>query len=334
MQTKLKSRIGLDIGSSAIKLVEISYVSNKPILSAAAVKKATDLSKSDMAEAIRSVVRQAKITSKEVNVSVSGPSVIARFLSMPKMREEELKSAIRFEAEKFIPFDIKDCIVDFQTLKHDEKEKKLNILLVAAKKDRIQERIKLVEDAGLSINIVDVDSFALANAFCMNFPTLSEEKTTAILNIGASSTNLSILRGSIISFVRDSGTGINDFNAAIAKSLGVSPESADELRISPKDRLPDVAACTKQVIGNLLDDIKSSFSYHENQSGRSIDDIYVSGGGANLFCLEEAFQEVFSSKPLVWNPLQFLDITSPELEKDVIDKLKGSFGVVVGLALR
>ena len=120
-----------------------------------------------------------------MNVAVSGPAVIVRFISMPKMRDEELKSAVRFEAEKFIPFNINDCLLDFQVLRKNEKEGKLDMVLVAAKRDLIVSKVETAQAAGFTVRAVDVDSFALANSFARAVkPAAPGEKTCAVVNIG------------------------------------------------------------------------------------------------------------------------------------------------------
>ncbi len=334
LQTKTKNRVGLDIGTFAIKMLEISGAPDKPMLIGMGLKNISGPSKGSISDSIKALADEAKITSREVNISVSGPSVIVRFISMPRMKEEDLKSAIRFEAEKFIPFNINDCVVDFQTLTKDERENKFNILLVAAKKEHIKERIDLVEEAGLSVHIVDIDSFAMTNAFTRNFPNLGSEKTAAILNIGATSTNLSIVRGDAMAFVRDVSIGSNDLNVTISKDSGLSMESAEELKIDPKDKMQEIANCTKTLLSSLLDEVKLSFGYYENQSGKSIDEIYISGGAIGLVGLDEAFQDALGSRPSFWNPLGFLDASSAKLDANVIDKIKNSFAVSAGLVLR
>ena len=330
-----KNKVGLDIGAHAIKMLEISWgANNKPALVGLGLKKVTGASKQEIAGLVKTLAEESKISTKEVNISVSGPSVIVRFISMPKMEDESLKSAIRFEAEKFIPFNINDCIVDFQILKREDKENKLSILLVASKKDPVQEKIKLVEEAGFTVNVVDVDSFALTNSFLANFPPSEQDTTFALLNIGAAFTNLSIVRKGSIYFARDVAIGSNDFNLAISKRFGVDVKAAEILKISPKDKLQEISSCTRAVLNNLLDDIKLSFSYYENQSGRNIDEIYVSGGGSAITGLDEALQESFGSKLSFWNPLEFLKTSTTGTTAALIDKVKNSFSVAAGLALR
>lgn len=329
-----KNRIGLDIGSYAVKMLEISGPPDRPALNGFGMKKIAGLSKDDAAAAIKSLADEIKSSQKEACISVSGPSVTVRFVSMPKMNEDELKNAMRFEAEKFIPFDMNDCVFDFQILKkapaegvspptsktktppsvqseglvkpRDEGENKINILFVAAKKEHVAEKVELVKRAGFSVKLVDVDSLAIANAFAVNFPKLDPAKASALLNIGAKSTNLSITRGDMPYFVRDSDMGTSDFNEAASKNL----------------------------LNNLLDDLKLSLSYYENQSGMSIDDIYISGGACGIAGLDEALENAFGAKPRRWNPLGFLDIVANRMPAGAIEGSKHHFAVAAGLALR
>ncbi len=300
---RAKDKVGLDIGSHAIKILEVSSTSQKATLVGLGLKNISGVSKLELSNSIRSLAVESKISAKEVTISISGPHVIVRSISMPKMKDEDLRSAIKFEAEKFIPFNINDCVVDFQVLAKDDGENKLNIMLVAAKKEYIIERVKLVEEAGFAVTLVDVDCFALTNAFLRNSPTLEPDHTFALLNIGATFTNLAIIRGGLISFARDVAIVGNDTSAKFSLS-------------------------------NLMDEVKLSFDYHENQSGRAIDEICISGGGTALTGLEDAFQEVFGSKPRLWNPLEFLDASSAGIDAKMLEELKSSFGVAVGLALR
>jgi type IV pilus assembly protein PilM len=369
-QPKTRNRIGLDIGTSAIKVVEASGPVDKPVLTALALANITPSSKSNLTDLIKATVAEARVSTKEANISVSGPSLIVRFISMPKMKAEDLKNAIRFEAEKFIPFDISECVIDFQILTKSDNENRQSILLVAARREQIQDRARAVEQAGLSVGVIDVDGFAIANAFMRNFPSfdpstnaqgqsravrqahgasngaeqgrgasearrgIDANKTAALLNIGASYTNLSILKGGVIHFSRDVAIGSNDFDETIAKIFNISPGAAQTLKVSPKERAARLAESAKQIAAGLLDDVKLSFSYHENQSGQSIDEVYLSGGGAELAGLDDVFSESFGAKPVRWDPLAFLEKSGKGIDPDLLSSSKGFFAVAAGLALR
>lgn len=326
-------RVGLDVGSQSVKVLELSGSSDKPVLSGFGVKSISNLSARDAGESIREMMSKAGISEKSVAISMSGPSVIVRFISLPKMDEQSLKGAIKFESGKFIPFDINDCVIDYKVIGRDDRENKLNVLLVAVKRDVLLGKIKMVEDAGLSVRLVDVDVFALANAFmkCISIPA---EKTVALVNIGASLTNLTILRGQSIYFARDLAIGGKDFNAAISKVLGLDERAAEELKVAPGDRLEEVTNLVRPVLNNLLDEVKLSFSYYENQSGKNIDEVYVSGGASGIAGLSDVFQENLGSKPSIWNPMKFIDTASHASDKELLEKSGSLFAIVMGLALR
>jgi len=325
--------VGLDIGSQTAKILELSGPYDKPALSGFGIRSISNLSARDSADSIREMVSKAGITEKSVTISMSGPSVIVRFISLPKMDEEALKGAIKYEAGKFIPFDMNDCVIDYKTIGRDDRENKLNVLLVAVKRDVLLGKIKMAEEAGLSARIVDVDVFALANAFLKCVP-IPAEKTVALVNIGASFTNLSILRGQSIYFARDLSIGGKDFNAAISKILGLDENAAEALKVAPGARTEEVAGLVKPVLNNLLDEVKLSFSYYENQSGKNIDEVYLSGGGIGITGLSDVFQENLGSKPSIWNPTQLIDTSSFGSDKELLEKTGNSFAVAMGLALR
>jgi type IV pilus assembly protein PilM len=333
-QSKSKSRVGLDIGSSSVKIVEIASSGESLSLVCLGTKKVSGSVREPLIEAIKSLSNEIKVTAKEAAISISGPSVIVRFVTMPKMKDEELKSAMRFEAEKYVPFTINDCVVDFQVLRKNDKEGKFEILLVAAKKDFVMNKVSIAEESGFTVTAVDVDTFAAANTFLKNFPQAPAGKTTALLNIGSNFTNVGIVRDGVLCFSRDISIGGDDFSQAISKALGVDMKSAEEIKLSPKDRLQEIVACAKNVTNNLQDETRLSLSYYENQSGRGVDEICISGGSSGMPGLESLFQEAFESKPILWDPLSCLDKSRGGFDAALVEKTKGFFAVAVGLALR
>jgi type IV pilus assembly protein PilM len=332
-QPKAKNKLALDIGSDSIKLLEVGF-SDKSVLNAIGFKKLPDRTGSGITESIKSLIEETNSKVEDANIGLSGASVIVRLISMPKMKDAELKNAIKFEAEKFISFNIEDCILDSQILSKNDSEGKLNVLLAAAKKSYVTERIKAVEAAGLSVALIDVDVFALANSFLKNFPSADPAKSFALINIGASAINLNIMRASTIGFARDMAMGANDFISVISKRLGVELRSAEDLKAVPADKAQDMLNHARQALAGFIDEARMSFSYYENQSGAGIDEIYVSGGAASIPGVAESLEENFGSKPVIWNPLQFLDMSSGKADPKIIENMKSSFAVASGLALR
>ena len=298
---KTRSRIGLDIGTHSVKMIEVSSGIGKDALVCLGIIKRAQTTREALGEAIRSLSKEMKVSTKDAVISVSGPSVIVRFVSMPKMREDELESAINFEAEKHVPFAISDCIVDYQVLKSNEKENKLELLLAVVKKDLVLDRVAIAEESGFSVNAVDVDTFAVANAFFKRSGHHEAEKTAALLNTGASFINVSIVHDQILSFSRD---------------VAVSEAAA------------------KGGIHNIVDEMRMSFSYYENQSGRGVDEIYLSGGACGMAGIEQALQEAFELKPVLWDPLQCFNTSKVIKGVELINENKGSFAVAAGLVVR
>ncbi len=329
------NNVGLDIGSHSIKMMEVSGSSDKMSLVSFGMKKVYGKSGEAISDSVRSLSEELKIGARDINISLAGSSVVARVVSMPDMTGEELRNAVRFETEKSIPFDINECTLDFFIQGKDTREENSsNILLAAAKRESVLTKIKIVEDAGLAVNIIDTDSFAISNVFLKNFTSIDPVKTVALINIGDVCTNLVILRGGFISFVRDLTNGVSDFRASILRKCGVDLESCSGLNGVPAEKSSEVALTAKGVLAGLVDNIKLSFGYHENQSGHGVDQIYLSGGGSNFIGFDEAFQNAFGIKPEIWNPMQFLDVDPLKINVDEIAKVNSSFAVCAGLSLR
>jgi len=331
-KTKVRTRAGLDIGAADIKVVEIAEGSGKSVVTAFGRRTPLTASREEAIVAIKALVAGAKMGSRSVNISVSGPAVIVRFITMPKMSREEMAGAIRFEAEKHIPFNINECVTDFQILKQYDKENKCDVLLAAAKKEYIENRIRMVLDADLSVGIVDIDGFALANAFLKNYSQVPPDRTVLLLDIGSALTNLTIVKGGALCLVRDVAIGGRDLNAAVAKACGIDPKNMDEIKRLMQEKAQEAALHIKPVLSNLIDEIRLSCSYYENQCGRTVDEIYVAGGAAHIAGLPEFFQESFGLKPAALDAFQALDTMN--VDTNELKKIQGSLAVAAGLALR
>lgn len=332
-KTNLQTRLGLDIGAGTIKMVELAISGKEnPILTSFGTKDVDAAQKAAVSERIKELAAGIRVTAKEATIAVSGPAVIVRFIAMPRMSREELSGAIRFEAEKHIPFNINDCVIDFQVLRQYEKENKSDVLLAAVKREYVTDRVKLVQDAGFSVRAVDIDGFALANAFLRNYPQEGGEKTVLLLDIGAALTNLTILKGQSLCLVRDVAIGGKDFRAVAAKACNVDPKNSDELARMAAEKAQEIALQLKPVLSNLLDEIRLSCSYYENQCGRMVEEIYVSGGASSVPSLTELFTEAFGFKPNFLNP--FMTIDTVNVDAAALEKARGALAVAVGLALR
>jgi len=334
-KAKIRTKAGLDIGSSDIKVVEIAEGQGKPVLTAFGRRTPLTSSREETVAAIKAIVDAGKISSKTVNISVSGPPVIVRFITMPRMTRDEMSGAIRFEAEKHIPFNINECVIDFQIMRDYPKENKSDVLLAAAKREHVESRVKMVLEANLSVGVVDIDGFALANAFLKSYPqagAAAAEKTILLLDIGSTLTNLAILKGAALCLVRDVAVGGKDIAAAIAKAYAIDPKNGDEIRRVAQEKGAEVTAHLKPVLNNLIDEVRLSCSYYENQCGRTVDEIYVAGGAAAVSGLPDYFQESFGLKSAELDAFKAVDTMNVDAQE--LAKVKSSLAVAMGLAFR
>jgi type IV pilus assembly protein PilM len=238
-----KELIGLDIGSSAIKLAHVKAVGVEfrvrkfgvfPLPPDAIVDGAI-MDHVSVIEGIKTALRELKVKEKEVATSLSGHSVIIKKVVLPTTTPEELEESIQWEVEQYIPFDIKDVRIDFQVigpLKEDPS--KMDVLLVAVKSDLVNDYISVVKDAGLTPAIVDIDSIAAGNAFELCHP-VSDEQVPMVVNVGASFMNINILHSGVPLFTRDVPMGGGMYTSEIQKQLAVSFETAEELKVGKKD---------------------------------------------------------------------------------------------------
>lgn len=266
---------------------------------------------------------------KEVNISVEGPAVIIRHIELPKMKEDELKKAIKFEAEKYIPYGVKDVVLDCQILR--ELKNGMAVLLVAVKKDFINNRIKLVQKAGLRPWVVDVDSFALINAFSLNYP--QKKGTIALLNVGASMTHVNILKDGTLSFTRNNALGGNEITKLISERLNIKKEEAETLKRKPADKKDELFEISSTVFKELTNEIKSSFDYYESQYEEGVSEIYISGGVAQCEEFKNFLSQNLEINIQSWDPLKNINISS-KFSKEQLKGMSYFLPVAIGLALR
>ena len=325
--------IGLDIGTYAIKTIELNSSKGRYALSGFGYRKIEDHSQEALIDAIKGVMASSGAASRNVNLSVSGPQVIMRFVNMPEMSEGEIRSALAFEVEKNVPFDPSEVVYDHQVLERG-KDKKLAVLLTAVKKDYLDRYMNIASACGLEVSVIDADSFALANAFLKNFEgSVDPAKTVALMNIGSRYTNLDILRGEALSFSRDIQMAGRDIDEAIARILNVDIKEAESMKLKPEDALSDMGLPIRTVLGNLADEVRLSFGYFENIFAKGIDEIYISGGSCGLFGLKQFLEEALGAKVNLWDPLKVVALDAKGAA-EIPEALRSSLAVGVGLAMR
>lgn len=342
MLGRKRSLVGLDIGSSVVKAVEITEQSDQLVITGFGCGVVEN--KDELRDITADVLRRSGIRTKKVVTAVSGRAVIVRYINMPTMSDDDLKSALRFEADKYIPFEVDevvlDCarLADFGETTNASGDKEMKVLLVAVKQTVIDEQLQLVQSLGLIPTVIDVDTFALGNAFefsNLHSPRIDDEdRVIALVDIGAVKTNINIVKNKTSYFSREVYLAGNDFTEAIARRIGVDTVEADQLKHSPEGKEEALEESVLPVLDDLANEIHLSLDYYENQYDREVDDVYVSGGSSCLPGLQASFERVFNRGVNFWDPTENLEIHRDRVPTDELKAHSPQMAVAVGLASR
>ncbi|MDD5595784.1 MAG: type IV pilus assembly protein PilM [Candidatus Omnitrophica bacterium] len=321
--------LGVDIGSTTIKVIRLKFSEEKVEV----VDFKLEPFVLDLSAVLKKIAQSME--AKKINLSISGPASIIRYVDFPKMNSEELKQALKFEAQKHIPFTISEVNLDSHVLKQDFSEGKMLVLLAAVKQELINQRIKLAQEAGFTVNLIDIDSLALVNAFNFNYPADQQaQKTIALLNIGGSNSNLNILEGNLPRFSRDIHIAGNNFTQKIADLSGVDFKTAQDLKLNPEaEKQSKISMAIDSVLSSLTNEIRTSFDYYETQSTSSVAKIFLSGGGSLCSEIKEKLANLLGVEVDYWDPLKQISLAS-NIDSQVIKKISAQLAVAVGLALR
>jgi type IV pilus assembly protein PilM len=345
---KPKTVVGLDIGSSAVKAVEVkpagkgykvTAFGTEPVPPDAIVDGAI-IDAGSVADAIRRVFDGNKaFKAKDVCASLSGNAVIVKKITLPVMTENELAESIYWEAEQYIPFDIQDVNLDYQILDKnaDGAKPTMDVLLVAAKKEKIADYTGVIAQAGRSAVVVDVDAFALQNAYEANYG-IEPGAIVVLLNAGASATNINILNGDQSVFTRDISIGGNAYTEALQKELNLPFELADQLKrgqavdgVTFDDARPVLRAVTE----NVMLEIQKTFDFFKaTASSDRIDRIMLSGGASRAEGFTEMLSDRFAAPVEGLDPFKRVTFDSKKFQVDSMADIAPTAAVAVGLALR
>jgi type IV pilus assembly protein PilM len=340
-----KGLVGLDIGSSAVKALElrpngkgykVAAFGIEP-LAADSIVDGAIIDATAVAEAVRRLLSSHPFKAPQVAAALSGSSVIVKKIAVPVMTEQELAESIYWEAEQYIPFDIQDVNLDYQIVDPGPSPQgTMEVLLVAAKKDKIADYTNVIAQAGRTAAIVDVDAFALQNAYEINY-AIDPSSVVALLNAGASATNVNILEGGQSVFTRDVSIGGNAFTEALQRELNLPFDVADDLKkgksvdsVSFDDARPVLRAVTD----NVLLEVEKTFDFFKGTtaSGR-IDRIILSGGASRVDTFSEALRERFQTEVEYFDPFRQVGFDEAKLGC-VAEEVAPVAAVALGLALR
>ncbi len=346
MWGKKKDVIGLDIGSSSIKMVELREDRNgyklqnlaiSPLPPEAIVDGAL-MDSATIIDTIRDVIAASKTKSKDVVTSVSGHSVIVKKISLPFMTEAELEESIQWEAERYIPFDINDVNIDFQIFgSTQENPEVMDVVLVAAKKDIINDYVSVIMESGLNPVIIDLDSFALENMLAINYE-IGDGETVAVVNVGATVTNINIIRNNTSAFTRDIFKGGNQMTEEIQRQLHVDHEEAEKIKVGTKVDLssqPIIQNVLRTASESLAVEIGNSMDFFQSaNTSEKIGRLYLSGGGARIKEFDIILQQQIGIPVEVVNPFKKIDYSGRDFDLEYLREIGPIMGVGVGLASR
>ncbi len=345
-----KSIVGLDIGSSSVKAVELNRKSRSKEfelthlgvapLPPEAIVQGAFLNQSAIVDSIREAIDKAKIKTKQVAAAVSGHSVIVKKVPLPSMTRDELEEQIRWEAEQYIPFDVNEVNLDFQILDAEGGEGQMEVLLAAAKKDLIDDYVQVIKEAGLTPAIEDVAAFAVENCYEANYDVRPDE-VVALINIGAQVVNINVIAGGIPTFTRDITTAGNQYTEEIQKTLSVSFDEAERIKLGGRpgedsqEVVPhEVEQAMQSVTETVIGEISRSLDFYSATTAESrIERVLLSGGSAKVSGFQAAFQERTGHQVELLNPLNRMAMSS-KFEQDYLDEVAPALSVGVGLALR
>ncbi|MDQ3426605.1 MAG: pilus assembly protein PilM [Gemmatimonadota bacterium] len=334
--------VGLDIGSGLIKLVAISHASGGPVLTKVAFTSVVNDAIVDgevmdpgiVGEAIKSLMASAGIKTKKVVTAVGGRDVIIKKIVMDRMREAEAREVIRWEAEQHVPFDMDNVELDFQILDPEAEGLQMTVLLVAAKRELVEHKLALLSEVGLEASVVDIDAFALHNAFEINYPE-AMRGVVGLVNIGHETTNINIMDDGIPVLTRDIPVGTRRFKEDLQRERGLSSDQADNLLrgTETSDALDPFLDSRGEELAVGIERA-AAFLQSASRSAGGLSRIFTTGGGARIPRLNKVLSDRLRFPVQLANPIEKLQVADGVFDLMQVDEVAPLLMLPIGLALR
>lgn len=336
--------VGLDIGSHAVKVCQLKRTSSgysiitlgSTVLPEGAVEDGTLNDPEIVSKAIFNLFQNLKIKNKKIGFSISGYSVIVKKVNLAVMEEAQLEEHIMAEAEQYIPFDIEDVYLDFQDLQTGVKETdRTDVMLVAAKKEIVDDYLEMLRDLKLNPVIVDVDGFALENCYEYNY---QKNENVALVDIGASKMSINILSQGISVVARDIIVGSRQLTEQIQNVFDIEFEEAEALKLGStqdddkREEIEDIfsTTCTQWIL-----EIKKAIDlYHSNHPDQPLKKLILSGGGAKVTGLIDFLAQETDIKVELFNPFLNMSSDSKKIDPDYLNNIGPEMAIATGIALR
>jgi len=337
-----KTTVGLDIGSGLVKVAVVDHSKKQPELVkvavvpllADAIVEGEVMDPGIVAEAIQSALAAADVKGKQVVTAVGGRDVIIKRIQIERVKEQQARELMRWEAEQHVPFDMESVELDFQILDPDDDGVEMSVLLVAAKRELIESKLRVLTDAGLEPGMVDVDAFALHNAFEINYPD-AMRGIVALVNIGHDVTNINILDDGVPILTRDITVGTRRFREDLQRECGISADEAQQL-LQGYDRSAHLDAVLESRGEEIAVGIEraAAFLASSSRAATSVRAIYTCGGGARIPGLSDSLADRLRVSVQQANPLTNLNIRDGALDSLVTDEVASLLMLPIGLAMR
>jgi type IV pilus assembly protein PilM len=336
--------VGIDIGSHAVKVCQLKRTDKayavvnlgSVTLPEGVVDDGTLNDPDVVAEKIKELLKNLKIKKKKIGFSISGYSVIVKKVNLQVMSDDELEEHIQDEAEQYIPFDIDDVYLDFQDLKTNrDDEDRTDVMLVAAKKDIVDEYLEMFEGLDLKPVIVDVDGFALENTYEYNYP---KDENVALVDIGAAKMNINIISEGISVVARDIVVGSQQLTEQIEAAFDIDFEEAEALKlghIEAEDKQAEIeeifsSTCTQWVL-----EIKKAIDlYHANHPNAPLNRLVLSGGGSKVAGLLEFLADETDLTVELFDPFSNMTVNSKKIDPDYLKNVGPEMAIATGIAIR
>ena len=340
--SRAKTTVALDIGSGLIKLVAVTHGSGEPVLTKVAYTSVVDdaivegeiMDPGIVSDAIKGLMASAGVKARSVVIAVGGRDVIIKKISMDRMKESEAREVIRWEAEQHVPFDMENVELDFQILDPEGEGLQMGVLLVAAKRELVETKQSLLADVGLEATVIDVDAFALHNAFELNYPD-AMHGVVGLINIGHETTNVNILDEGVPVLTRDIMLGTRRFREDLQRERNMSADDADQLLrgFERNEALEPLLASRGEELAVGIERA-AAFLQSSSRSASGLSRIYTSGGGSRIPGLNRILADRLRLPVQSANPLERLQMAEGAFDGLSLDEVAPLLMLPVGLALR
>ncbi len=341
---KQKKLLGLDIGSTSIKISELdvgrggatlqSFIMAPMPPSALGTGEISDLASVGLI--LQKIFRDLKSKRSQVSLGMWGTSVLVKRISVPRVEKKLIMEQLKFEAEQHIPFDINNVTLSYHILPFSSSPETMDLLLIASQNEVMKQYMQVVESAGQRCHTIDVAGFALANLFELNYGRLANE-TIAVFNIGAQVTNFVAIQNGEVIFCRDVPVGGGTYNAELSKNFGLTFQEAESLKLSAAkgQEVPEgVSQTISQVNEQIIEEIRNSIDFLSvTNQGLKLSKAWFTGGGSLTPGLIEKMANAFEIRTEVLNPFRKVSI-GKKVNSSYLQQVSPFVSISLGLGLR